>query len=72
MRKVRGLCMLCGNAEIFFVGLDELDEHRYSPLELCLCGLPTDHQSPAHEFLQQYNAAPTPCRPSSNGQANVS
>ncbi len=71
LRQVKALCMSCGKNSIFFVGADELDEHRYSPIQLCQCGLPYDHQSPPREFLQQYNAAPVPCRPSTNGnQAN--
>jgi hypothetical protein len=71
MRKVRGLCMACNNAEVFFVGLDELDEHCYTPLELCLCGLPQYHASPSPQFIEQYNAAPVPCRPGPDGHTNV-
>ena len=71
MRKVRSLCMDCGHSEVFFVGEDELQEHRYTLIELCNCGLPYYHESPPLSFLQQYNATPLPCRPNPNGQTDV-
>lgn len=71
MRKIRAICMWCTKRSIFFVHADELEEHRYSPLDLCLCGLPYYHEKPAREFLQQYNAVPVDCRPSTNGRANL-
>ena len=63
--------MACGHAEVFFVGTDELNEHRYIPLQLCRCGLPDYHQNPTREFLLQYNAASLPCRPKPNGATNI-
>lgn len=71
MRQVKALCMLCGKNSIFFVGADELEEHRYGPVQLCQCGLPYDHKSPTREFLQQYNAAPVVCRPNPNGRTDL-
>lgn len=71
MRKIRGTCMECGKRSIFFVGADELEEHRYSPALLCQCGLPHYHKNPSREFLQQYSAAAIPCRPSPNGRTDV-
>ncbi len=64
--------MSCGHAEVFFVGMDELNEHRYTPhLQLCQCGLPDYHQNPSRKFLLQYNAAALPCRPKSNDATNT-
>ena len=63
MKKVRGLCMWCTRTSVFFVGEAELQEHRYTNIELCLCGLPAYHKQPSHEFLGQYNASAVPCRP---------
>lgn len=71
MRKVRGTCMSCNKRLIFFVHADELKEYRYSPIELCNCGLPHDHKAPPFSFLHQYNAAVVPCRPIPNGRANI-
>lgn len=71
MRKVRGTCMQCAKRSIFFVNETELEEHRYSPIELCpRCGLPYDHETPTSAFLRQYNALPVLCRQSDrdNGQ----
>lgn len=70
MRKVRGLCMLCTRTSVFFVETSELEEHRYTNITLCRCGLPNYHRRPPREFCQQYNATSVPCRPpgpSSNG-----
>lgn len=70
MVKVRATCMDCGKRSILFVGQDELDEHRYAPLDLCLCGLPHYHEAPSPKFIQQYNAAAVVCRPHNNGTPN--
>ncbi len=67
MVKVRATCMDCGKRSILFVGKDELTEHRYAPINLCLCGLPYYHQSPDPKFIQQYNAQSVVCRPHNNG-----
>lgn len=67
MRKVRGLCMECHHTSVFFVGADELDEHHYTSIMLCLCGLPAYHDEPSSQFCAQYNARPVPCRPNQNG-----
>ena len=67
MRKVRGLCMACTHTSVFFVGADELEEHHYTNITLCLCGLPAGHEAPSAEFCAQYNARAVPCRPTPNG-----
>ena len=67
MRKVRGLCMLCARTSVFFVGADELEEHHYNNVLLCLCGLPAYHEEPTIEFCAQYKAFPVACRPNQNG-----
>lgn len=64
MKKVRGLCMACTHTSVFFVGADELEDHYYTGIELCLCGLPAYHTAPSPEFCFQYNARPVPCRSS--------
>ena len=63
MRKVQGICMLCNRTSIFFVGADELEQHRYGSIDLCSCGLPIYHKEPSPEFCRQYNAVPVECRP---------
>lgn len=68
IRKVSGLCMECASVSMLYVGSDELNEHRYRPIDLCMCGLPHYHKNPTPQFLQQYNARPVPCR---NGHTNV-
>ncbi len=70
MVKVRATCMECGKRSILFVGLDELAEHRYAPIDLCLCGLPHYHEAPSSGFLHQYNATAVICRPHHNGTSN--
>ena len=69
MKKVRGLCMWCGERSIFFVGRDELTDHKYNPLDLCQCGLPEYHKTPSREFMIEYNAVGVSCRPNMNGNA---
>ena len=66
MKKVRGLCMACTHTSVFFVGTDELEEHHYTNIELCLCGLPAYHKEPSPEFCTRYNAHPVPCRANTN------
>ncbi len=70
MRKIRGLCMLCGHAEVFFINADEEEEHCYSTSQLCTkndCGLPYDHESPPQELRTLYGAEPVPCRQNGDG-----
>ncbi len=68
IRKVSALCMECGDMQLLYVHVSELEEHRYPILDLCQCGLPYYHKNPPREFIRQYNAVPVVCRPSQNGQ----